>query len=285
MYSLIALGYTLVYGIIKLINFAHGEFCMVGAYAGLGVYVYLGNSMSLWVVVPAVLLASGVAGAIIGAISERVAYRPIRNAGRLSALLTAIGVSLLLQHAATFIDNGNPQAYSGRMAEFVQTPVKVGSGGIKAVELAFIPAALLLAAGLWYVVQKTRFGKAMRAVSLDMPAARLMGINVDRVIGRTFMVGGFLGGIAGTLLGATKVVAPTMGFMPGLNAFVAAVVGGIGSIGGAMLGGFSIGIAQYMLVFAGVPTEYKDIASFAMLIAVLILRPQGILGRKEAEKV
>jgi branched-chain amino acid transport system permease protein len=284
-YSLIALGYTLVYGIIKLINFAHGEFCMMGAYAGLAVYWAMGEGTSPYLAVPAVLLASGAAGAIIAGIAERVAYRPIRSAGRLSALLTAIGVSLLLQNLANFIDNGNPQSYSGWLNEAAQRRIAVGSGGIRAIELACVPAAFLLALGLQMVVNRTRFGRALRAISQDLDAAKLMGIPTDRVIAGTFMIGGFLGGIAGTLRGATAVIEPMMGFMPGLNAFIAAVVGGIGSIPGAMVGGFVVGIVQYMVVWAGVPTGYKDIASFVVLIAVLVVRPQGILGKKEHEKV
>ncbi|MCY2931323.1 MAG: branched-chain amino acid ABC transporter permease, partial [Planctomycetota bacterium] len=151
--------------------------------------------------------------------------------------------------------------------------------------LCCVPAALLLAGGLWLIVHRTRLGRAMRAVSMDLHAAKLMGIPTDRVISRTFLLGGFLGGIAGTLGGITATVSPTMGFLPGLNAFIAAVVGGIGSIGGALVGGFIIGIVQYMVVWAGVSTGYRDVASLIILILILVVRPQGILGRTEREKV
>jgi branched-chain amino acid transport system permease protein len=284
-YSLIALGYTMVYGIIKLINFAHGEFCMVGAYAGLGVYLLVGEALPAWLAIPIVFLAAGVAGGLIGGVTERVAYRPIRRAGRFSALLTAIGVSFLLQNLANFVENGNPQNYAGWLGTLVRQSLDVGSGGIRKIELYCIPAAILLAVALWFIVHKTRFGRAMRAVSLDLAAAKLMGIRTDRVISRTFIMGGFLGGLAGALVGVTAVVEPMMGFMPGLNAFVAAVVGGIGSIGGALLGGFALGIIQYLVVWAGVPTGYKDVASFVMLILILVIRPQGILGKAEGQKV
>jgi branched-chain amino acid transport system permease protein len=284
-YSLIALGYTLVYGIIKLINFAHGEFCMLGAYAGYWVYLRLNGHVGLWLLLPLVILASGLAGALIGGLTERIAYRPIRDAGKLSALLTAIGVSLLLQNLANFIDNGNPMSYGEPLQALAQASVTVGTGGVRAIALAYLPASAVLTVGLWFLVQKTRLGRAMRAVSQDLVAARLMGIDTDAVINRTFVIGGFLGGIAGTLIALTAVLQPLMGFMPGLNAFVASVVGGIGSIPGAFVGGYVLGVVQYLVVWAGVDTGYKDVASFALLILVLMVRPEGILGKKELVKV
>jgi branched-chain amino acid transport system permease protein len=284
-YSLIALGYTLVYGIIKLINFAHGEFCMFGAYAGYFVYVQFSGKVGLWLLLPAVILASGLAGAVIGGLTERVAYRPIRNAGRLSALLTAIGVSFLLQNLATFVRNGNPIAYGGPLEALAQSSVAVGTGGVRTIELAYLGASVVLTVALWFLVHRTRLGRAMRAVSQDLVAARLMGIDTDVVINRTFLIGGFLGGVAGTLIALPAVVEPLMGFRPGLNAFVASVVGGIGSIPGAFVGGYVLGVVQYLVVWAGVDTGYKDVASFALLILVLMVRPEGILGRKELVKV
>jgi len=284
-YALIALGYTMVYGIIKLINFAHGEFLMVGAYAGLGAYLWLPAGLPPAVTIPAILLVSGLAGAAIAGLAEHVAYRPIRGSGRLSALLTAMGVSLLLQNVAAFIRNGNAISYGGAVASLCQQSFPVGSGGIEAIRFAYVPVSLLLTGALWYLVARTRFGKAMRATSEDPGAAVLMGIDTDRVIRGTFLIGGFLAGIAGALTGLTRQVEPMMGFMPGLNAFVAAVVGGIGSIPGAVLGGYLIGILQYMVVYFGVPNEYKDVTALAVLIVVLIVRPQGILGRPQREKV
>jgi branched-chain amino acid transport system permease protein len=284
-YSLIALGYTLVYGIIKLINFAHGEFCMVGAYAGYYAYVTLNGHVNMWVLLAAVILISGLAGAAIGGLTERIAYRPIRDAGRLAALLTAIGVSFLLQNLANFVRNGNPLAYDEPLASLAQHSVTIGAGGVRAIQFAYLGASIVLTVGLWFLVQRTRLGRAMRAVSQDLTAARLMGINTDAVINRTFVIGGFMGGIAGTLLALISVVEPLMGFMPGLNAFVACVVGGIGSIPGAFIGGYVLGVVQYMVVLAGVGTGYKDVASFGLLIMVLMIRPEGILGRKELVKV
>ncbi len=284
-FSLIALGYTLVYGIIKLINFAHGEFCMLGAYAGYAIFVLLAGHVPLAVLLPTIILASGLAGAVIGSLTERLAYRPIRQAGRLSALLTAIGVSLLLQNLAKFIHNGNPITYGGALGELAQRSITVGTGGIRAITFLYIPASIGLTVALWFLVQRTRLGRAMRAISQDLIAARLMGIDTDAVINRTFIIGGFLGGIAGTLIALVAVVEPLMGFMPGLNAFVASVVGGIGSIPGAFVGGYVLGVVQFLVVWAGVPTAFKDVASFVLLILVLMVRPEGILGRREQVKV
>lgn len=285
LYALIALGYTMVYGIINLINFAHGEFFMVGAYAGFFCFASLPATWPLWVGVGVAMGVSGLAGGAIGVVTERVAYKPIRKAGRLTALLTAIGVSFLLQNIAAFVRSGRSLSYEGRLGEALQTNVMIGSSGVKVLELSFVPASLLLTAGLWLLVKHTRFGKAMRATSQDHDAALMMGINTNAVIRQTFLVGGVLAGVAGTLWGLNYQITPTMGALPGLNAFVAAVVGGIGSIPGAVLGGYPLGVLQYMVQWAGVPSSYKDIASFVVLILVLVARPQGILGRVQREKV
>lgn len=285
LYAVIALGYTLVYGIIRLINFAHGEFYMAGAYAGFGLFCLLPPNLTPWAVLPAVLAVSGLAGGLIGGLTEWVAYKPIRRSGRLAALLTAIGVSFFLQNAATFIRNGNPQSYTGPIGELCQRSLTVGSGGVKYIQVAYVGASAGLTLLLWHIIRRTRFGRAMRAVSQDYDAAVLMGVDADSIIRWTFVIGGVLAGVAGTLAGLTTTVEPMMGFMPGLNAFVAAVVGGIGSVPGAVLGGYLLGIAQYMVLWAGVPSGYKDVASFALLILVLVIRPQGILGRPYREKV
>jgi branched-chain amino acid transport system permease protein len=232
-----------------------------------------------------IVLASGLAGALVAGLAERVAYRPIRNSGRLVALMTAIGVSFLLQNLANFIRNGNPLTYTGLVDRICQHRLAVGTSGIRAIGFVHVAVSLLMMLGFWHVVRSTRFGKAMRATSLDLDAARLMGIDVDVVIRNTFLAAGFFAGVAGALVSLAGQVEPMMGFMPGLNAFVAAVVGGIGSIPGALVGGYVLGIAQYLVVWAGVPTDYKDVASFVLLILVLVLRPQGILGRRYAEKV
>jgi branched-chain amino acid transport system permease protein len=287
--ALIAVGYSLVYGIVKLINFAHGEFYMVGAYAGFGVYTLLPPGSPALPAMLLILLAAGSAGAGIAGLTEWVAYRPIRNRGRLAALLTAIGVSFLLQNLAGFIKHAQVLQYpttEGSIGAFCQTPVKIsGDDGIFAISLAYPAVAVVLGLGLWLLVLYTRFGRAMRAVSVDRDAAVMMGIDVDSVIRRTFLLGGFLAGLAGALASFTGAIGPIMGFQPGLKAFIAAVLGGIGSIPGAVIGGLALGLIEYLAVWAGVPTEYKDIAAFVLLIVVLVTRPSGLLGRPEREKV
>lgn len=288
-YALIALGYTLVYGIIKLINFAHGEFYMTGAYAGFGVYLLLPKSFPVWLSIPIILILSGIAGIVIAVLTERIAYKPIRKSGRLAALLTAIGVSFLLQNLASFINSAKPLQYSGdvhgSIGEICQRSVMVGGAGIKIIQFIYIPVTILLTYILWKIVMRTDFGRAMRAISQDPSAAMLMGINIDSVIKKTFILGGFMAGVAGTLIGFQSVIEPMMGFMPGLKAFIAAVLGGIGSIPGAVLGGFLVGTIENMVVWLGIPSGYKDIASFIVLIIVLIIRPQGIMGKTLKEKV
>jgi branched-chain amino acid transport system permease protein len=288
-FALVAVGYTLVYGIIKLINFAHGEFYMVGAYAGFGAYCLLPPTLSPWLAIPVMVLAGGLAGAIVAVITERVAYKPIRRSGRLAALLTAIGVSFLLQNLFAFIANAQPLQYPtepvGSVGEVCQRTWTLGSDGIVVIRFAYIGVAVLLSLALWFIVMRTRFGRAMRAVSQDADAAVLMGIDVDSVIRRTFLIGGFLAGVAGTLIGLQSVTEPMMGFIPGLKAFVAAVLGGIGNIGGAIVGGLVLGVIESLAVWAGVPTGYKDVAAFVILILVLVIRPQGIMGKITREKV
>jgi branched-chain amino acid transport system permease protein len=287
--ALVAVGYTLVYGIIKLINFAHGEFYMVGAYAGFGVYLLMPPSLPVWLAIPAIVLASGVAGALIAALAEAVAYKPIRRSGRLAALLTAIGVSFLLQSLFNFVKSAQslqyPTAVRGSVGELCQRAVLVGGDGITIIRFVYIAVALAFCALLWFIVMRTRFGRAMRAVSQDADAAALMGIDIDSVIRRTFILGGFMAGVAGTLIAFQSVIEPMMGFMPGLKAFVAAVLGGIGSIPGAIVGGFSLGIIENLAVWLGVPTGYKDVAAFVILVLVLVIRPSGLMGQAEREKV
>ena len=295
--ALIALGYTLVYGIIKLINFAHGEFFMVGAYAGYGLFEMLKKisvvpeEPSLFqavLIICLLVFVSGIAGAAIAVLTEWIAYKPIRKSGRLAALLTAIGVSFFLQSLFNFVNNAQPLQYAsdaGTIGGYCQQSISIGGTGIYAIRFVFIPITVILTAGLWFIVMKTNFGKAMRAVSQDPDAAALMGINADSVIRKTFILGGFLAGVAGTLIAFQGTINPTMGFQPGLKAFVAAVLGGIGSIPGAVLGGYCIGIMDNLIVWLGVPTSYKDISTFLLLILCLVIRPQGILGKPEREKV
>lgn len=287
--ALVAVGYTLVYGIIKLINFAHGEFYMAGAYAGFGIYLLMPSGLSPWVMIPVVLLGSGIAGAAIAATAEAVAYKPIRRSGRLAALLTAIGVSFLLQNLFAFVKNAQPLQYptavKGSVGELCQRTIMVGGSGIVAVRFVYVLVAVVFCVLLWFIVMRTRFGRAMRAVSEDSDAAALMGINIDSVIRQTFVLGGFMAGVAGSLIAFQGVIEPFMGFMPGLKAFIAAVLGGIGNIPGAIIGGFLLGIIESLSVWAGVPTGFKDLAAFVILIVVLVVRPTGIMGKSEYEKV
>jgi branched-chain amino acid transport system permease protein len=288
-FALVAVGYTLVYGIIRLINFAHGEFYMVGAYAAFGVYTLLPPGLSPWAAIPLMVLAGGAAGGAIAVVTERVAYKPIRRSGRLAALLTAIGVSFLLQNLFAFVSRARPLQYPtephGSVGEICQRTVRIGDDGLVLVRFAYLGAAVLLTALLVFLVQRTRFGRAMRAVSQDTDAAALMGIDVDRVIRNTFLIGGCLAGVAGTLIALQGVTEPMMGFLPGLKAFVAAVLGGIGNLAGAVVGGVLLGVIESLAVWAGVPTGYKDVAAFVILILVLVIRPQGLLGRVVREKV
>lgn len=288
-YALVAVGYTLVYGIIKLINFAHGEFYMVGAYAGFGIYCLLPSTLSPWVSIPAMVLGAGAAGAAIAGVTERIAYRPIRGGGRLAALLTAIGVSFLLQNTFAFIANAQPLQYPtavhGSVGEICQRTIAIAGDGITVVKFAYLAVAVVFSVALWFVVMRTNFGRAMRAVSQDADAAMLMGVDVDKVVRNTFLIGGFMAGAAGNLIALQSVTEPMMGFMPGLKSFVAAVLGGIGSVPGAIIGGIVLGVIEGLTVWIGVPTGYKDVAAFVILILVLVVRPQGLMGKPVKEKV
>ncbi|MBN1865927.1 branched-chain amino acid ABC transporter permease [Candidatus Sumerlaeota bacterium] len=301
LYAMIALGYTLVYGIVKLINFAHGEFYMVGAYVGFYVLLYgPGDAASPWTVAGLLLLAvagSAAAASILAIATERVAYRPIRKYDRIVALLTAIGVSFLLQNLARIAFSPNPQSYVAalrggardlplaRFLDWYQSYSLPFDFEIQNAKILILAVSAVSMGVLYVLVMKTRVGKAMRATAQDIEAARLMGIDTDRVIALTFALGGLFAGVAGMLSGMLYNINPMMGFLPGLKAFVAAVVGGIGSIPGAVIGGLAIGLAESLAVFANLPTEYKDAVAFAILVVILLLRPQGILGTKRTEKV
>jgi branched-chain amino acid transport system permease protein len=283
-YALIALGYTMVYGVLKLINFAHGEVYMIGAMSGyyaahaLGI---AGSPSPLGLV--AVLLASMATCAVLGALIERVAYRPLRGAPRLAPLITAIGVSLLLQHLGQLVFGADPKFFPPLLES--REVLRAGSLAISNIQLAVLSTALLLMAGLHFVVMRTRFGRAMRAVSYDAPAAALMGVPVDRVISGTFVLGSMLAAAAGVLVGLSNPkIDPLMGLLPGLKAFVAAVLGGIGSIPGAMLGGLLLGVIE-TLVAGYLSSTYRDAIAFVVLVLILLYRPAGLLGRAQPEKV
>jgi branched-chain amino acid transport system permease protein len=283
-YALIALGYTMVYGILRLINFAHGDVFMLGAFFAF----YAANKLNVTAApspLKAVLvLVVAMAGAgIVGFLIERFAYRPVRNSSRLTALITAIGVSLLLENGGLLVFGTEPK----RLPPIVRVEnIDLGGGvTVTNVQLIIIAVALLLMAALRWIVMSTRTGKAMRAVSFNRDAATLMGIPTDRIISFTFVLGATLAAAAGVLVGLLNPkIDPLMGIMPGLKAFVAAVVGGIGNIPGAVLGGLIMGLAE-VLVVGYVSSTYRDAIAFVLLIAILLFRPAGLLGKHQAEKV
>lgn len=275
-YALIALGYTMVYGIINLINFAHGDVYMIGAYIGFAAISF--GHMGFF---PALILA--MAGcAVLGVTIERIAYKPLRNATRIAALITAIGVSLFLEYGTMFFTTAETRSYP---AVLTDKTFQLGSVliNMQQIYILFITIALMVL--LQFVVYRTKTGKAMRAASIDPAAAQLMGINVDRTISYTFAIGSALAGAAGVLVGIYyNSINPLMGIMPGLKAFVAAVFGGIGIIPGAMIGGVFIGIAETLVSGYG-NSMMRDAVVFAILILVLIIKPSGLLGKNTKEKV
>ena len=278
-YAIIALGYTMVYGISKMLNFAHGDVIMIGGYMSFVMSVYLG--LNAWL---ALLIAMFVC-TCLGILIERLAYRPLRGTGSLAVLITAIGVSYFLQNVALLIWGANPKMFTS-LFEGVQ-PIRLAGGSltVTAESLFTIAANIIVMIVLTLFVNKTKAGKAMRAVSEDNGAAQLMGINVNQSISLTFAIGSGLAAVAGVLMcSAYPVLTPTTGAMPGIKAFTAAVFGGIGSIPGAMIGGLILGIIE-IFSRAYVSTELSDAIVFACLIIVLLVRPTGLLGKKVSEKV
>ena len=275
-YALIALGYTMVYGIIKLINFAHGDLYMMGAFIG----YYLINSFQLNFFVA--LILTMILTACLGVLIEFLAYRPLRNSTKIAALITAIGVSFFLEYGMVYLFGANTRAFP----QALET-VKYNLGPITVtnVQLTILGVSVFLMLALQFIVQKTKMGKAMRAVSVDSDAAQLMGINVNSTISFTFALGSALAGAAGVLIGLYyNSVEPLMGMAPGIKAFVAAVLGGIGIIPGAALGGFIIGLLETMAITIGL-SSYRDAVVYGILIVILLVRPAGILGKNVKEKV
>lgn len=277
-YAIIALGYTMVYGIAKMLNFAHGDVIMVGAYVCFCAMSYLGLPPLV-----GVLLAI-VACTVLGIVVERLAYKPLRNAPSLDVLITAIGVSYFLENAALLIWKSDPKTFPN-IVDLPSVVLFDGQLTISAVTIVTILCCVVIAVGLTTFVNKTRMGKAMRACSEDRGAATLMGINVNSTISLTFAIGSGLAAIAGVLMcSAYPTLVPTTGLMPGLKAFVAAVVGGIGSIPGAFIGGIMLGIIE-IFAKAYIGTQLADAIVFAILIVVLLIKPSGILGKTIREKV
>ena len=278
-YAIIALGYTMVYGISKMLNFAHGDVIMVGGYVSFCLTMYMG--MNGWV---ALALAMAVC-TLLGITIERLAYRPLRGTGSLAVLITAIGVSYFLQNSALLIWGANPRVFTSLFNGVDTIHAANGQLTITAESLFTIVANIVIMICLTLFVSKTKAGKAMRAVSEDNGAAQLMGINVNRSISLTFAIGSGLAAVAGVLMcSAYPVLMPTTGSMPGIKAFTAAVFGGIGSIPGAMIGGLILGLIEIMSR-AYISTELSDAIVFACLIIVLLVKPTGLLGKKVNEKV
>jgi branched-chain amino acid transport system permease protein len=282
-YSLIALGYTMVYGVLRLINFAHGDVYMLGAFAG----YYLANAMGLDAhpsVAGAVLVTIGsmAACAVAGVIIERFAYRPVRHHSRLTSLITAIGVSLLLEYGGQVVFGATPRFFP----QMIRSETYAWAGAqITNQNLLIIVVAVIVMFVLQFIVHRTRMGKAMRATSYNLAVAKLMGINTDWVIAFTFALGSALAAAGGVMVAlAIPRIDPLMGLMTGLKAFVAAVLGGIGNIPGAMVGGLIIGLMETWLSATAYST-YRDAVAFAVLILILLFRPSGIMGATVNEKV
>ena len=289
LYSLVALGFSMVYGILKLLNFAHGDLYMVGAYVGFFVIQWFGGPQSLSIAVPLLLLIMFVLAAVLvgglGVAIERFAYRPLRDAPRIAPLITAIGVSFFLENAALLLFGAQFRVYN--TADFISlsSGITIGSVTIDSVQIMVLVLGLLLTVGLRELVNRTKLGKQMRAVAADREAAEMMGVNVNFTIAATFFLGSALAGVAGVMGGLLfNQVTPTIGFVVGLKAFTAAVVGGIGSLPGAMLGGLLIGVAESMIT-GYISSTYTNLFVFALLIVVMLVRPSGLLGRAQLQKV
>lgn len=276
-YALIALGYTMVYGIVMLINFAHGDIMMVGAYVGFFSISILGSN-----IVVAMIFAM-VACAVLGVVIEKIAYKPLRNSTRIAALITAIGMSLFLEYLTIFLLT--PQQKVFPAGAFPDHDYNIMGLVISNKDIFIIVSAVVLMVILQFIIKKTKTGKAMRAVSLDQEAAVLMGISVDRTISITFAIGSALAAAAGVMVGIYyNTINPLMGIIPGLKAFVAAVLGGIGIIPGAMVGGFLMGILETMVSGYG-SSLYRDAVAFGVLILILLIKPTGLFGKNTGEKV
>ena len=276
-YALISLGYTMVYGTIKLINFAHGDVYMMGAFIGYFAVMVLKLNVFL------ALLVAMVACAILGVVIERVAYKPLRNSTRVAALITAIGVSYLLENAMSYFFGAESRPFPSDFG--TETITLFGDVSVNGKQILIFGITVLLMALLQFIVRYTKMGKAMRAVAVDEQAAQLMGIDVDGVISFTFALGSALAGIAGVLVGVYyNTISTTMGITVGLKAFVAAVLGGIGSIPGAMVGGYLIGLLETMVSFFGY-SPYRDGVVYFLLFIILIVLPAGLFGKNVREKV
>ena len=289
LYSLVALGFSMVYGVLKLLNFAHGDLYMVGAFIGFFVIQWFGGPTKLTIPVPLLLVIMFVLAAVLvgglGVAIERFAYRPLRDAPRIAPLITAIGISFFLENSALLLFGAQYRVYNTSDFISFSSGIQVGSVSIDAVQIMVLALGGALMVGLRLLVSRTRLGKQMRAVAADREAAEMLGINVNFTIAATFFLGSALAGVSGVMAGLLfNQVNNTMGFTAGLFAFTAAVVGGIGSIPGAMLGGLLIGLAQ-SFVTGYISSTYTNLLVFGLLIVVMVVRPSGLLGRAQLQKV
>ena len=292
-YALIALGYSMVYGILKLLNFAHGDIYMVGSFIGFGLITVFGGaealSTSIWLLLFLMFFCAMLGGGLLGVLIERFAYRRLRNAPRIAPLITALGVSFFLENAALLVLGAQYQSYdtfAWKGGELWRKGFMLPAGvHLALAQIIVVVGAVVLMVLLTLFVQRTQLGKAMRATSFDREAAAMMGIDVDRVIVATFFIGSALAGAAGVFNGlAYQQVWPYMGFQAGLYAFIAAVVGGIGNLPGAVVGGLVIGLGQAFSI-GYISSTFSDAIVFAVLIVVMVIRPSGVLGRAAVQKV
>jgi branched-chain amino acid transport system permease protein len=286
-YGLIALGYSMVYGVLKLINFAHGDFFALGSYLGYTLLVFgsavLTTHLGPWTGMLAAMAAAALCLALVGVLVERAAYRPIYPAGRLPAVVSALGASIIIQNLIMIVWGPRYQAYPAQLIPNLR--LQVGAFGFTALQLVILGISFALMAALYFVIQKTTWGAAVRATALDRDTAALMGINFSRVIRFIFTLGPALGAVTGVMVGMYyRQISFTMGWSYGLKAFTATILGGIGNIPGAMFGGLILGVVE-MLGSAYLSTAWKDVFVFLILILVLIFRPNGLFGEKVAEKV
>ncbi|GAB4394900.1 MAG: branched-chain amino acid ABC transporter permease [Kiloniellaceae bacterium] len=279
LYALVAIGFSLIYGVVRLVNFAHGDLMMIGSFITLGL---VASGYTPWVVVPLVVMFGGF---LAGGMIERVAFRSIRGAPMITGFIVTLSVSVALQNLGLMVLGPQPRNFS--FPALFRERISLGTADIAIIDLTIPAAAIVLALVLTLFIRRTRLGIAMRAVSENMLAARLMGISLDRIVFLAFGLGGALAAIAGLFWGGKfGQIDPLMGLVPGLKAFVATIIGGVGSVGGALLGGYVLGFAE--IAFVGfLPPEYsgyRDAFVFALLILILLVRPQGLLGRDEEER-
>ena len=296
-YALVALGFSMVYGILKLLNLAHGDVLMVGAFIGWGVIGWLGGAqdptVAVWILIILMLLAAMAGCGILGVAIERFAYRPLRRAPRIAPLISALGVSFFIQNSVLLLFGADFRSYETFDLVDVEVGIEFGPLRVWVIRLVVIGAALAMMLALWLLVTRTKLGKAMRATAIDREAAAMMGIDVDSVIVKTFFIGSALAGAAGVLVGLVfGQINHFMGFGYGLKGFTAAVVGGIGSIPGAMFGGLFIGLAEALSVGyiedftrGRLGSAFSDLVVFLILVLFMLLRPQGIFGKAEVKKV